>query len=115
MAILPEREVISMYRKKILNQERVRKVPLSFSWIDHRLITHGLIAELYPLEILLYVFLVMVGDRYGLSYYGDEKICQLLRIDQPSLYTLRKNLILKSFIEYADGIYQVLALPIEGD
>lgn len=105
-----------MYRKKILNQDRVRKIPSSFSWLDHRFITHGLIAELYPLEMLLYLFLVMVGDRYGLSYYGDEKICQLLKIDKPSLYTLRKKLILKSFIEYDDeGIYQVLALPIEGD
>ncbi len=106
-----------MYRKRVLNQDRVRKVPPSFSWLDHRLITHGLIAELYPLEILLYVFLVIVGDRYGLSYYGDEKICQLLKIDAPSLYRFRKKLILKSFIEYddGDGIYQVLALPIEGD
>lgn len=106
-----------MYRKKILNQDRVRKVPSSFAWVDHRLITHGLIADLLPLEVLLYLFLVIVGDRYGLSYYGDEKICRLLKIDKPSLYTLRKKLILKSFIEYADedGIYQVLELPIEGD
>ena len=90
--------------------EIVRKVPPSFSWVDHRFITHGLIAELYPLEILLYVFLIIVGDRYGLSYYGDEKICRLLKIDKPSLCILRKKLILKSFIGYKRGVYHVLAL-----
>lgn len=104
-----------MYRKKVLNRDRIRKVPPSFSWLDHRFITHGLIGNLFSTDILLYLFLVIVGDRYGLSYYGDTRICQLLKIDELSLSKARKKLILFSLVEYESGIYQVLELPIEGD
>ncbi len=52
------------------------------------------------------IWIKLLWGREDLPVVEDRK---------PSLYTLRKKLILKSFIEYAGGIYQVLALPIEGD
>ncbi len=104
-------KVSEMYPKRVINKERLRKISSSFSWIDHRFINQGFIKELQSIEILVYLFLVTVGDRYGLSFYGDDRICRLLKIDKSSLCSARDKLILKSFIEYKDGIYQVLELP----
>ncbi len=100
-----------MYEKRVINKERIRKISGSFSWIDHRFINHGFIKELDSTEILLYLFLVTVGDRYGLSFYRDDTICRLLKIDKASLWLARDKSILGSLIEYKDGMYQVLELP----
>ena len=103
--------MVRMYRKRVINKERIRRIGDSFSWIDHRFINDGFIRDLDSIEILLYLFLVTVGDRYGLSFYGDDRICQLLKIDRASLCSSRERLIRESLIEYEDGIYQVLELP----
>lgn len=100
-----------MYEKRVIDKERIRRISGSFSWVDHRFINEGFIRDLDSTEILLYLFLVTVGDRYGLSFYRDDTICQLLKIDKPSLCRARKELILASLIAYEDGIYQVLELP----
>lgn len=100
-----------MYAKKVINKERIRRIKGSFSWIDHRFINQRFIRELDSTEILLYLFLVTVGDRYGLSFYGDNAICQLLKVDKTSLCHARDKLILESLIAYEDGVYQVLELP----
>ena len=100
-----------MYRKKILNLERIRKIEGSFSWIDHRFITAGFLRELTTIEILLYFFLVTVSDRNGISFYHDDRICSLLKIGLSSLGEAREGLILRSLLAYEPPIYQVLSLP----
>ncbi len=74
-----------MLLKRLLDPTRVRKIQGSFSWIDHRLITGGFLGDLSTIEILLYLFLVAVSDRPGLSFYHQDKIASLLKIDLPSL------------------------------
>jgi hypothetical protein len=74
-----------MQSKRVLDPERVRKIEGSFSWIDHRFITGGFLRHLCTLEILLYLFLVAVSDRNGLSFYHDDRIASLLRIDLAAL------------------------------
>jgi hypothetical protein len=100
-----------MYRKKILNLERIRKIEGSFSWIDHRFITGGFLRELSTIEILLYFFLVAVSDRNGISFYHDDRICSLLKIGLSTLGEAREGLILRSLLAYEPPIYQVLSLP----
>jgi hypothetical protein len=100
-----------MYRKKILNLERIRKIEGSFSWIDHRFITGGFLRELSTIEILLYFFLVAVSDRNGISFYHDDRICSLLKIGLSSLGEAREGLILRSLLAYEPPIYQMLSLP----
>lgn len=101
-----------MYIKRIIDKTRVRRIPDSFSWIDHRFISAGYIEALETVEIIVYLFLVSVGDRYGLSFYGSDAICRLLKIDRESLYRAREGLLRKSFIRYEGEIYQVLSLPV---
>ena len=102
-----------MYRKRILNPSRVRKIQGSFSWIDHSFITGGFLRDLSAVEILLYFFLITVSDRNGISFYHDDKICSLIKIGLVSLGEARDVLISKSLLAYEHPIYQVLSLPPE--
>jgi hypothetical protein len=100
-----------MYCKKLLDSSRVRKIEGSFSWIDHRFITGGFLQDLSTVEILLYLFLVAVSDRHGISFYHDDRICSLLKIGLASLGQARDDLIMRSLIAYESPLYQVLSLP----
>ncbi len=100
-----------MSLKKILDLNRIRKIEGSFSWIDHRFITGGFLQDLSTIEILLYLFLVAVSDRNGISFYHDDKICTILKIPLTSLGEARQGLILRSLIAYEPPLYQVLSLP----
>lgn len=97
--------------KRLLNPSRVRKIEGSFSWIDHRFITAGFLRELSTVEILLYFFLVAVSDRNGISFYHDDRICSLLKIDLCCLAEARESLIIRSLLAYEQPIYQILSLP----
>ena len=97
--------------KRILHHDRLRKIEGSFSWIDHRFITGGFLQDLSTIEILLYLFLVTVSDRNGISFYHDDRVCSLLKIPLTSLGEPREGLIMRSLIAYEPPIYQVLSLP----
>jgi hypothetical protein len=100
-----------MKPKSVLNTERLRKIEGSFGWIDHRFITGGFLRDLSSLEILLYLFLVAVSDRNGVSFYHDDRIASLLKIDLCALGQAREGLVLRSLLAYDPPLYQVLSLP----
>lgn len=100
-----------MITKRILNYERIRQIPKSFSWIDRRYVKDGHILHCTRDESHLYLFLVLVGDRFGISFYGDTAIKRILKIPQDVLVLAREGLIEKGLIEYNSPFYQVLELP----
>jgi len=100
-----------MLDKRLLDPPRLRKIQGSFSWIDHRLITGGFLADLSTMEILLYLFLDAVCDRNGISFYHQDKIASLLKIDLASLGKARESLIHRSLLAYELPLYQILSLP----
>ena len=59
-----------MIRKKLLNPERIRRIDGGFSFIPHRFLSDGFLASLDQKELLLYLFLILVSDRHGLSFYS---------------------------------------------
>lgn len=69
-----------MIHKKLLRPERVRTIQGSFSAIEHRFLRDGFWTDLNHDELLLYLLLVLVADRHGLSYYSYDKLCELLGI-----------------------------------
>jgi len=97
--------------KKLLRPDRIRKIESSFSWIDHRFVTGGFLLDLSMIEILLYFFLVAVSDRNGLSFYHDDRMVSLLKIDLPALGKAREGLIKRSLLAYEFPLYQILSLP----
>jgi hypothetical protein len=93
----------------------VRKVPGSFSWIDHRLVSDRHIDLCTHAAASLYLFLVCVGDGKGLSYYGDRAIMKKLCMDNQTLQNARSELIRNALLAWQKPIYQVLCLePVVG-
>ena len=100
-----------MIKKKILNPDRIRCVQGGFSFIPHRFLTDGFLTSLNPHELLLYFFLVLAGDRNGVSFYSYDKICTLLQMNLEGYIAARDNLIDRDLIAFDGTIFQVLELP----
>ena len=100
-----------MINKHILRPDRLRQIPTSFSWVDHRLVRHEHLRHRGPVAWALYLFLVTVADAEGLSYYSDASIARHLDIDSVALSAARQQLMAGDLIAYRKPIYQVLALP----
>jgi hypothetical protein len=100
-----------MIAKQPLCPDRQRQITGSFAFIEHRFLRDGFWSSLSQHECLLYVFLVLVADRNGLSYYGYDKICTLLRFTLDDYLVARNALIEKNLIAFDGHLFQVLSLP----
>lgn len=100
-----------MKSKSPIIPHRVRRITGSFSWLDHRLFHHGFLQQMQSNDMLLYFFLVLVGDKNGVSYYSYDRIYGLLKITVDELIAARDRLIDMSLIAFDNGRYQVLSLP----
>ena len=100
-----------MIRKKILNPDRIRGIKGGFSFIPHRFVTDGFLSSLSQTELLLYLFLVLVSDRYGLSYYAYDSICCLLQLTLEDYIAARDGLLKKDLVAFDGTLFQVLELP----
>ena len=102
-----------MIKKKILNPVRVRQINGGFSFIPHRFVLDGFLAALGQKELLLYLFLVLVSDRNGLSFYSYDTICTLLELSLDEYIASRNSLMDKDLIAFDGTLFQVLDLPGE--
>jgi hypothetical protein len=100
--------------KQILCRDRVRRINGSFAFIEHRFLRDGFWQSLSHHELLLYLFLVIVADRHGLSYYRYDKICTLLKISLNEYILARDALMAKDLIAFDGLLFQVLSLPENG-
>jgi len=87
-------------KKRVLNPERLRKVPPQFSWLDHRLVQENYFVRCDPPAWTLYLFLTSVADAEGLSYYSDASLMRRLKMDSPGLSASRRQLIQAGLIAY---------------
>ena len=100
-----------MMEKIILCPDRVRKITGTFGFIEHRFLQEGFFYSLSHYELLLYLFLILVADRHGLSFYSYDKMCSLLRITVDEFILARDGLIEKDLIAFDGRTFQVLSLP----
>ena len=99
-----------MIKKRIINPHRVRSIKGGFSFIPHRFVTDGFLSSLSPNQLLLYLFLVLVSDRYGLSYYAYDSICSLLQLTLEDYIQARDDLLKRDLIAFDGTLFQVLQL-----
>jgi hypothetical protein len=83
----------------------------SFSYLPHRFLHDGFLSFLAGDELHLYVFLLLAGNRQGVSFYGVDAICTVLRIPLERYRQARNALIAKDLIAFDGTRFQVLALP----
>ena len=97
-------------QKRILCAGRVRRVPVSFSYVDHRLRARRL-PEAGGRESVGPVSGARDGGRRsGLSYYSDRALGEMLALPVPEIAAARRRLEAADVIVFADPLYQVLAL-----
>ena len=104
-----------MVKKKILVPNRIRRIEGGFSFVPHRFVTDGFLTVLGQKEILLYLFLIIVSDRNGLSFYSYDAICTLLQITIDEYIEARNALIKRDLISFDGALFQVLDLPEKPD
>ena len=107
-----------MRKAHIPQPKTVRKIKGSFAWIDHRLLRNGYLQVMTHSDLALYLFLVLVADRNGVSFYRKERICDAVSLNFRQFEIAKDRLInlkLIAFEGYStlspNGYYQVL--PIE--
>ena len=103
-----------MIEKRILVLPRLRRPPATgWSWVDRRFLReHG--DYLSREAILLYLFLAVVADKHGLSFYSDNALTCRLRLTQPVLERARQELLERDLIAHQLPLVQVLSVPAAG-
>jgi hypothetical protein len=98
-------------RKPILSQ-RIRQIGgQGFAFIPHRFLKDEFLTSLDRNELALYVFLLLAANRYGVSFYGYDAICSVLRMPVETYINARNGLIDKDLIAFDGSRFQVLSLP----
>ena len=71
----------------------------------------GFFESLTPNELLLYLFLTLVANKDGISWYPYDKICAILKWILDEYVDARNGLIFKNLIAFDGHVFQVLDLP----
>jgi hypothetical protein len=93
--------------------DRIRRIERGFAAIPNRFLHEGFFASLGHAERSLYFFLVLAGDRQGVSFYAHDRICSVLEITLDDYLPLRNALIAKDLIAFDGTRFQVLSLPAQ--
>lgn len=72
----------------------------SYSIIDHQILHGGYLHRLSHDAMILYLFLVVAGDREGRSFYADTTIMETLRLNNTELNNARLELEVEGLIYY---------------
>ncbi|MCP4755451.1 MAG: hypothetical protein GY866_31695 [Proteobacteria bacterium] len=99
------------FEKKILDSRRIRRNHNGFGFVPHRFLRDGFLSSLERDEAVLYLFYILAADRYGVSFYGDRRICGVLGFSSAELRGIREGLVRKDLIRLDDRVCQVLELP----
>jgi hypothetical protein len=94
--------------------DRVRRIGgegKGFAFLPNRFFHDGFFASLTHGERSLYLFLVLAGDRNGVSFYAYDRICSALEITLDEYIELRNGLIAKDLVAFDGTRFQVLSLP----
>lgn len=87
----------------------------SYSIIDHQILHGRYLHRLSHESMVLYLFLVVVGDRQGRSFYSDRSIIEILRLSGPVLHHAREELISETLVSYKSPYWEVKNIPQRRD
>jgi hypothetical protein len=97
--------------------KNIRKTQNSFAWVDHRLMRGGYFSIMTHEDVTLYLFLILVADQNGVSFYRKEKICDILSLKFNQFEIAKDRLVTMKLIAYEpysilspNGYYQVLPI-----
>lgn len=79
----------------------------SYSIVDHQLLHGGYFQKLSHEALVLYLFLIVVGDKNGRSFYADKSIGEILRLSTSEVERARSSLITLHLIDYRKPYWRV--------
>lgn len=82
-----------------------------FCFIPNRFLRDGFFVSLTRDELALYLLLILVGDRNGVSFYHYDTLCSMLEVTLEQYLDARNVLIDKDLLAYDGTRFQVLSLP----
>ena len=82
--------------------------------MDHALLHGGYLGRLSHAALALYLFLVVVGDREGRSFYSDALIGDILRLSGLALTDARCELLTAGLVRYQQPYWRVDSLTRAG-
>ena len=88
----------------------MRRQAKSYSIVDHELLHGGYLGRLTHHALVLYLFLVVVGDREGKNFYSDSLISRILRMDILAVFNAREELLKEGLIDYKRPYWRILTL-----
>jgi hypothetical protein len=91
--------------------DRIRRITGGFAFVPNDFLHQGFFASLSHAERSLYFFLVLAGDRNGVSFYAYDRICDALELTPDEYLLVRNSLVDKDLIAFDGGRFQVLSLP----
>lgn len=91
--------------------DRIRRITGGFAFVPNEFLHHGFFASLGHTERSLYFFLVLAGDRNGVSFYAHDRICAALELTLDDYLVVRDSLIDMDLIAFDGTRLQVLSLP----
>jgi hypothetical protein len=98
-------------QRSAVRPERIRRIDGGFAFVPNRFLHDGFFVSLDHIERSLYLFLVLAGDRNGVSFYAYDRICSTLEITPDDYLQARSGLIQKDLIAFDGTRQQVLSLP----
>jgi hypothetical protein len=110
------------YRVVIPSPERMRRFGASaFGWIDARLLKDGWLSAMQPSDIAVYLFLCLVANQQGISWYRRSSIREALNLSEDEVRRALTRLMDMDLVAYtpfgrfdSEGFRQVLSLPSSG-
>ena len=96
-----------MKKYHIPQHKKIRNIKGSFAWIDHRLMRNGFLQIMTHDDMVLYLFLILVADKNGVSFYRKEKICEAVSLDF-SRFEIAKDCLINMKLIAFEG-YSVLS------
>lgn len=92
-----------------------------FGWLDARLWRDGWLKVLTAEDLAVYVFLCLVADRQGVSWYRRDRIRGALGVTEQTVWQALSRLETLGLVAYrpyhqhaSEGFRQVLAVPPGG-
>jgi hypothetical protein len=94
-----------------IQPDRVRRIERGFGFVPNRFLHGGFFAALGHTQRSLYFFLVLAGDRNGVSFYSYDRICATLQLTLDDYVEARNALIDQDLVAFDGSCFQVLSLP----
>ncbi|MBU1656635.1 MAG: hypothetical protein KKB12_00535 [Candidatus Omnitrophica bacterium] len=82
--------------------------------MDHQLLHEGYLGRLTHKALALYLFLAVVGDSSGGSFYSTSSIGNILRMNLFEVTRAKDELLKEHLIDYKKPYWRVLTLSYPG-